>query len=466
VKTPPLWQQDQNGQIQRIRHAEHWHRDNGKIACDLCYRLCKLGDGESGWCGFRSARRGRMELDSHGIITSLVRQVRGYQVDPFLTYKPGMTSIFLGGQQCTAACTFCMSAQVVHKPGAVPWGGGRPQMLPGDSMLYAQRGLMHPRDAAAAALHNQARCILFGINEPLLSFEWTADVAQHAKRRGLDICIETNGFAELGPLRQLARFTDAVDVGTKGSLDDTFYTRVMRSPGAPDTVRRSLLAWRRVGVHLIVGDLIAPPHMQDDATFTEAAKRFYGWIAEHLGPLTDIITTPIFRPGPDREDGSPAATLTRTDAEHNHYAARLGAALELAHAAGLPYAHDKEPSRPIRCHQCGGILLRFTETCAAGREASGVRHLNRCEMARTYCPWWTHEQHVTGDSRWSLRNRGAGHLPQPRRPGAGAGQGRRRRRRRRTDAPGKPTERGTAAPGEVMGTAVTPLHGQPKPGRP
>jgi pyruvate formate lyase activating enzyme len=397
VKAPPLWHQDEAGRVQRIRHAEHWHREDGKVRCDLCYRKCLLGDGEAGWCGFRSNRGGRMELDSHGIITSLVRCTAGYGENPFLTFKPGQTGVFLGGQQCTAACTFCMSAQIVHQPGKVAWAGGAERMVPGDSRWFFQRALLHPADAVEAAGFHQAASVLFGINEPLLSFEWTIDVAQLAKRRGLDVYVESNGFSEPGPLRQLAKFVDAVDVGTKGSLDDTFYSRVMRSAGAPDAVRRALLAWRKAGVHLIVGDLIAPPHMQPDRVFTESARAFYGWIAAELGPLTPVLITPIFRPGPLTAAG--ARVLARTEAEAGQYMQRLLDALRLAGDAGLPYAHLKDPGIPLRCHACGGVLLVFAEACTAGWYASGVSEGEPCVMARSFCPWWSHEQHVTPGGR-------------------------------------------------------------------
>jgi pyruvate formate lyase activating enzyme len=393
VKAPPLWRQAPDGRVDRTRHAEHWHREGGGVRCDLCYRKCALGDGETGWCGFRSARDGRMVLDSHGIVSSVVRQARGYGPDPFLTYKPGQTSVFLGGQQCTAACTFCMSTQVVHDPGKVPWAGGREQMVPSDSLLYGTRALMHPSDAVAAAVHHQAASVLFGINEPTLSFEWTIDVAQLARRRGLDVAVETNGFTEPGPLRQLARFTSAVDVGVKGSLHPGFYERVMRSPGAPEAVRRALAAWQRAGVHLVVGDLIAPPFMQPDGVFTEAAKSFYGWIADTLGEHALVLITAIYEPGPMK--GKPAAMLERTPGGAAAYRDRLEEALALARAAGLPYAHHKSPDEPVRCHACGGVLLRFWENCTAGWHASGVTPDRPCVMPRSYCPWWSHEQHVT-----------------------------------------------------------------------
>ena len=392
MKNPPLWRPGADGTIERIRHAEHWHREDGHVRCDLCYRLCKLGDGQPGWCGFRSARNGKMELDSHGVITSLVRAICGYGENPFLTYKPGMTSVFLGGVQCTAGCSFCMSTQIVHRPSAVPWAAGREQMWPGDSRWYFQRGLLHPADAVSGAADgHQASSVLFGINEPTLSFEWSVDVAQLAKRRGLDVLLETNGFTEPGPVRQLARFTDAVDVGTKGSLDDEFYQRHMRSPGAPAAVRRAMAEWRRAGVFVLVGDLVAPPHMQDDKVFAESARRLYGWVAENLGPLTPVLVSPMFPPGPATWE--PAGMLVRSPAGQAAYIDRLNQALQLARAEGLAYAHVKstDAAAAIRCHACGGVLLEFRETCGASRAASGFGR--PCAMP-LFCPWWESTQNV------------------------------------------------------------------------
>ena len=397
MKNPPLWQPRPDGTINRIRHAEHWHRQDAHVSCDLCYRLCSLADGQDGWCGFRGNRGGRMELFSHGIITSVVRAIAGYGENPFLCYKPGMTSVFLGGIQCTAGCTFCMSAQIVHRPATLAWAGGSEQAWPGDSRWYFERGLLHPVDAVDGAMAgHRASSVLFGINEPTLSYEWTIDVAQLARQRGLDVLIESNGFTEPGAIRQLAKHVGAVDIGTKGSLDPAFYDRVMRSPGAPDAVRRAMTAWRRARVFVLVGDLIAPPSMQGDAAFTEAAKAMYGWIAENLGPLTPVLVSAMFPPGPmTSEPSADAKMLVRTPAEQQAYIARLHQALALARSSGLPYAHAKAVDDHIRCHECGGVLLAFTETCLDGAAAAGYQWEKPCVMP-LYCPWWTHEQHVSG----------------------------------------------------------------------
>lgn len=252
--------------------------------CLLCYRYCELADGETGWCKARGNRGGSVVALEYGQVSCVVRQIRGYQVDPFLTYKPGATSLFLGGLRCTAGCTFCMSTRLVHRPEAVRWAApADTPVSPGDTW-YGRKATLKPVTAVLTALQLGCQHVEFGINEPTVTAEWTLATAAVAKECGLDVVVETNGFTTPHVIEQLfAQVVDAVDVGVKGSADPEFYARQMRSAGAVPHVLDSLLSWRRAGTHVIVGDLIAPPHTQSDPQFEDAARRFYGWLAEHLG---------------------------------------------------------------------------------------------------------------------------------------------------------------------------------------
>lgn len=379
-------------------HAEpvFWEPGRGgSVDCGLCYRRCSLADGESGPCGYRRNSGGRMHLIGHGQITSVVRQIRGFGPDPFLTFKPGATSLFLGGVRCTARCTFCMSTDIVWKPERLPWAAPPDRAVGGDSAWYGARAYLHPIDAVDAALRVGATQILFGINEPTLSLEWTYDVARLAKHEGLDVCVETNGFTAPEAIRLLAPYVDAVDVGVKGSADPEFYARRMKSPGAVPAVLQSLAEWRKAGVHLIVGDLIAPPYMQDDATFEESARRLYDHLVAELGSHTVVLTTAIYEPGA-MTDGPMATLLVGRDGDPAAYADRVSRAHELARAAGLPYVHGKEKlQQTISCHSCGGALLEFADRCTLGWTISGARDDDPCVMARSYCPWWRVRTHVT-----------------------------------------------------------------------
>lgn len=403
-QTPPpeplLWE---HGDEHVLAHARplFWSAgEDNRVDCTLCYRRCSLADGERGPCGYRVNEGGRMGLVGHGVVSSVVRQIRGFGPDPFIVFKPGATSLFLGGTRCTARCSFCMSASIVWAPERLKWALPRDQAAGADSAWYGALAFLHPLDAVAAAKEVGAQQVLFGINEPTLSFEWTLDVARLAKEEGLDVCVESNGFTEPEAIRLLAPYVDAVDVGVKGSADPEFYARRMKSPGAVPAVLRSLAEWKNAGVHLIVGDLVASPYMQDDTVFEESARRFYEHLVAEVGPHTPVLSTAIFEPGA-MTDGPMAGLLVGRDGDRNAYAGRVGRALELARAAGLVYAHTKQAlDQTISCHGCGGALLEFTERCTRGWYASGLSdgRDDPCVMPRSYCPWWRVQTHVT-DSR-------------------------------------------------------------------
>lgn len=116
-----------------------------------------------------------------------------------------------------------------------------------------------------------------------------------------------------------------------------------------------------------------------------------------MGEDTDVLITPMVDPGPMKAgSGSDPLWMLGRHGDKGAYMERQLAALDIAEQEGLPYAHGKNRD-PILCHNCGGVLLRFDETCSASwAAASGVDRFDPCVMPRCYCPWWGHEQHVTG----------------------------------------------------------------------
>jgi pyruvate formate lyase activating enzyme len=175
------------------------------------------------------------------------------------------------------------SKEIVWRPDTVQWGASGEMGAGSDGGWYGRRAVLHPLAAVELAQRWECSQIEFGINEPTLTFEYTYDVATLAHAAGLDVVVETNGFTTRQPIRRLAPLADAVDVGIKGSGEPEFYATQMRSPGAMDAVRAAMIEWRRAGVHLIVGDVVAPSHLQDDVTAAEAHRRLYGWIADPFG---------------------------------------------------------------------------------------------------------------------------------------------------------------------------------------
>ncbi len=381
------------------RQAHFWHTLGGRtLQCDLCYRACVLRPGETGWCRYRRNVAGAVDLPDHGVLARSQPLTLGYQ-GGIHTFLPGARAEGIGGTRCTARCAFCTSADVVWAPEKIPWQRDQPRALGTDgTWYYLMKAVLHPEAVIAHARRRGARAIVLAENEPLLSFEYTYDVARLAKAAGLAVVVYSNGFSTPEVVRAIAPYVDAVDVGIKGSLDEEFYATRMRSPGGPDAVRRALQEWRDAGVgHLLISDLIATRFQQTDTAQEAASASLYAWIVAELGPHTPVMLGHMHPPAGGHADLR--YLLPGRIEETIAYQERVAASYARAVAAGLAYAHESSSDDRIHCHNCGGLLLeRHAPATPDGStcpyELIGSTE-DRCVMFQGGCDCWSHSQHVT-----------------------------------------------------------------------
>lgn len=352
----PVWTQRADGTVIAVRDAQFWKPlPGGSIACSLCYRNCVLQRGETGWCGQRGNRGGKMVLHAHGQVGALWRWLLAYGVGS-PAYRPGAMALGLGQLHCTAGCSFCYVSSFSTHPERMPWLGGKAGMQAHTGGHYGARGMLHPAGAVAQAQRLGCTDLAFSYNEPMLTWEWTSDVCRLAKAAGLFSTIFTNGFSTPEAVRKLAPFVTHVKFGIKGSGDPDFYTRHMRSAGAMDAVRVSVLAWRDAGVRVSLSDVIPAAHMQTDAAAEDAQRRFYGWAIEACGPLVVLHIGELHKFAGNLLSTTPLISAQNGDIDR--YRARVLRAVALAKVAGLHYVHNDDAAQVLTCHACGGVLVR------------------------------------------------------------------------------------------------------------
>jgi pyruvate formate lyase activating enzyme len=358
------WSIDTEGRVTAVRESEFSIRLSfNRIICTLCFLHCEIKEGQSGHCKYRVNKNGNMMIPFHGENTCMIEQHRGYAADPFLFYKPGVKSLMLGGTYCTAKCTFCMSKEITWNPISVPWTEGYEKCNSRIGARYSYKAMLHPKAAIYMAKEWGCNHIEFGINEPTLSWEYTYDVARLAKEEGMDVVIESNGFTSSEAIRKLAPFIDSIQIGVKGSCGEDFYNKYVRTPGGSEAVKKAIKEWKDSGVHVIIGDVVAPPHMQDNTI--EVQKRFYSWVHETIGADTPVLICPLYIPGPlgtiKEEDGEGYLTKTRgNQAEEREYIEIIYKSLYLGKEIGLHYTHIKSDHHVITCRVCGETILHIT----------------------------------------------------------------------------------------------------------
>jgi pyruvate formate lyase activating enzyme len=297
--------------------------DDGRVQCDVCPRLCKLHEGQRGFCFVRARENDAIVLTTYG-------QSSGFCVDPIekkplYHFLPGTSVLSFGTAGCNLGCKFCQN-----------WDISKSREV---ATLSAAAS---PERIADEAVRLGCRSIAFTYNDPVIFHEYAIDTAQAAHERGLKAVAVTAGEVCAEPRAEFYRYMDAANVDLK-AFTDSFYHEVCASSLEPvlDTlryIRHHTTTWLEITTLLI-------PGLNDSDAELDRMTR---WVVEYLGPDVPHHFS-AFHPDFRMRDRphTPPATLRR--------------AWEIARNNGELYAyvgnvHDPEADS-TRCPGCGTLLV-------------------------------------------------------------------------------------------------------------
>ena len=251
------------------------------IACGLCFHRCRLDEGQTGVCRARKNSGGRIISINYGKITSLA--LDPIEKKPLNRFHPGGYILSCGSFGCNLRCPFCQNSHISFM------SEGNAQYLELSPAELVERAL---------ALRSRGNIgIAFTYNEPLVSFEFVFDTMKLSRKHGLLNVLVTNGTIEEAPLREILKFTDAMNIDVKG-FSESFYKYV---GGDFESVRRTVkIAAEHCHVELTT---LILPGKNDGTHEMEAEAAWIASIDPHI-PLhisrffpayhvTDIPPTPI-----------------------------------------------------------------------------------------------------------------------------------------------------------------------------
>ena len=186
--------------------------------CSVCFRHCRIEEGDIGFCGGRTVRNGRVEAFNYGKITSLA--LDPIEKKPLARFCPGSFILSVGSFGCNLRCPFCQNYSISWSEEA------KRQAETAESIS--------PQELVGLAESTRSRGnigIAFTYNEPLIGYEYILDTARIAKEKGLKNVIVTNGTAELPVLKELAPYIDAMNIDLKG-FTDRYYRDVLKGDRA------------------------------------------------------------------------------------------------------------------------------------------------------------------------------------------------------------------------------------------
>ncbi|MGW4942366.1 AmmeMemoRadiSam system radical SAM enzyme [Actinoplanes sp. NPDC004185] len=296
--------------------------DGDRIRCDLCPRLCRLRDGQTGPC---AVRRRRGDLLETATFATTVSHLGPIERKPFYHYRPGSAVLTLAAPGCTFTCDYCINFAIsqYRRPGGAAWSAA-----PVDVSAVIGRA------AAAGA------AVGLSYTEPSLALELTCALADVGRAQGVDVVWKSNGYLTEVAVKVAAGAVKAVNIDVKGAFDN----RHRRLTGGDVTpVFAAIAEFRRQGVWVEVTTPLIPDHSAEPAALAAIAERIAA--IDPAIPWHLMRFTPVYR--------MTAAAPTTP--------AALRAGTEIGRAAGLLHIYVERAlgpaGRSTRCPQCATQLV-------------------------------------------------------------------------------------------------------------
>jgi len=265
-----------------MREASYYERgDAGKVACQLCPHLCRIGPEGAGKCRVRRNEEGRLVTLNYGRVTSVA--LDPIEKKPLYHFYPGSVILSMGTWGCNFRCAFCQNWEI--------------------SQMEATTEALTPEAGAKLAGMRGSIGIAYTYNEPTVWFEHVLETAKLVHEAGRVNVLVTNGFIRREPLDELLEVVDALNIDIK-SMSDEFYRKHTGGRLGPvlETAARA-----KERAHVEVTNLVIPGLNDRDEDFEALGQ----WVKGHMGEETPCHLSAYFPRFQMTEPATPISVMER-----------------------------------------------------------------------------------------------------------------------------------------------------------
>ena len=262
--------------------------------CDVCFRQCKIEEGQTGFCGGRTCRNGQIVSANYGKLTSLA--LDPIEKKPLKMFCPGSMILSLGSYGCNLRCPFCQNSSISWSQKAFEYK---------DRADYYE-----PEEIVKTALNLHSRGnigLAFTYNEPLIGYEFVRDTAKLAKESGLQNVLVTNGTATQKVLKEILPYIDAMNIDLK-AFTDRFYSDFI---GGDFQMAKDFITGAAKSCHVELTTLIIPGENDSEQEMRELSE----WVSALEKQSNKIIPLHITRFFPSfrltNKEPTPVSTILR-----------------------------------------------------------------------------------------------------------------------------------------------------------
>ena len=307
------------------RLAQHWRSIDGsdRVECTLSPRHCKIGNGQSGFCGVRRNIDGVLYSDNYGQAVAAAEEV--IETEAIYHFRPGARILSMGNIGCMMACRFCQN-----------WTTSQVKHL--DTSVIQS---MSPQDVIDIAQQHEIEVISWTYNDPVVWHEFVLETSRLAQDANIRTLFKSAMYVEATPLDELLDVIDIWSVSLK-SLDAGFYKKNTAATLAPVLDRiREIHATAR---HLEISQLLVTGLNDTE----DGIRNTVDWHLDNLDenvPLHFVRFHPAFR---------------YLDVERTPEVI-LRQAVDIAREAGIRFVYLGNVLEPCvsdtHCPNCGDVLV-------------------------------------------------------------------------------------------------------------
>ena len=228
---------------------------DNKVVCYACAHRCRIPEGKKGICKVRYNEGGILKVP-HNYVGGL--QVDPIEKKPFFHALPGSRAFSYGMLGCDYHCRYCqnwITSQALHDP-ASEEAGAQPQDVTA-------------ADIVRMALQYRCGTVTSTYNEPLITSEWSVEVFEEARKKGLLTSYVSNGNATKEVLEFIRPYVDLYKVDLKG-FNDKHYRSTMGGTLKP--VLETIERLKAMGFWLEIVTLVIPGFNDSDAELKGIAR--------------------------------------------------------------------------------------------------------------------------------------------------------------------------------------------------
>ncbi|SDB05494.1 pyruvate formate lyase activating enzyme [Pseudobutyrivibrio sp. YE44] len=174
--------------------------------CKVCYRHCKIDEGNYGFCGVRTCKDGVVVPENYGRLTAIA--LDPIEKKPLNRFYPGSKILSVGSYGCNLRCPFCQNSDISWSDEVAISKQESRYVLPEELSELAEE--LKPKGNIGVA---------FTYNEPLISYEYILDTAKLLKQKNLKVVMVSNGMADTSTVGELFQYVDAMNIDLKGFTD-------------------------------------------------------------------------------------------------------------------------------------------------------------------------------------------------------------------------------------------------------